>query len=97
MVHEDPVLSLAFTRDGTLLASGAQDGKIKVWRIATGQVCVPDAVRGRRAFARARMRAADGMQRRGIYSDIASPKFASLNLPSIAVGPVQQIVLSVVN
>ena len=39
MMHDTPVLSLAFSRDSELLASGAQDGCIKVWRIRTGD-CV---------------------------------------------------------
>jgi len=36
MMHEDSVLTVAFSRDSELVASGAQDGKIKVWRLKTG-------------------------------------------------------------
>jgi len=39
MMHEESILTLAFSRDSELLASGSQDGKIKVWRIRTG-ACV---------------------------------------------------------
>lgn len=39
MMHDEPVLSLAFSRDSELLASGAQDGCLKVWRLRTGE-CV---------------------------------------------------------
>lgn len=37
MMMEEAVLCLAFSRDSEMLASGSQDGKIKVWKIATGQ------------------------------------------------------------
>jgi WD40 repeat-containing protein SMU1 len=37
MMHDDAVLSVDFSRDSEMLASGSQDGKIKVWRIRTGQ------------------------------------------------------------
>jgi WD40 repeat-containing protein SMU1 len=37
MMHDDAVLSINFSRDSEMLASGSQDGKIKVWRIRTGQ------------------------------------------------------------
>lgn len=30
MMHDDPVLCIDFSRDSELLASGSQDGKIKV-------------------------------------------------------------------
>lgn len=30
MMHDDPVLSVDFSRDSEMLASGSQDGKIKV-------------------------------------------------------------------
>ena len=33
--HTGEVLSLAFSRDGTILASGAYDGSIKLWDVAT--------------------------------------------------------------
>jgi len=39
MMHEEPVLALTFSRDSELIASGSQDGNIKVWRVRTGQ-CV---------------------------------------------------------
>lgn len=34
---EEAVLCMAFSRDSEMLATGSQDGKIKVWRIQTGQ------------------------------------------------------------
>ncbi|KAH6775139.1 transducin family protein / WD-40 repeat family protein [Perilla frutescens var. hirtella] len=37
MMHDDAVLCVDFSRDSEMLASGSQDGKIKVWRIRTGQ------------------------------------------------------------
>lgn len=37
MMHDAAVLALAFSRDSELLASGSQDGKIRVWRVRTGQ------------------------------------------------------------
>ncbi|CAN1328096.1 Suppressor of mec-8 and unc-52 protein homolog 1 [Linum perenne] len=37
MMHDDPVLCVDFSRDSEMLASGSQDGKVKVWRIRTGQ------------------------------------------------------------
>lgn len=37
MMHDTAVLALAFTSDSELLASGSQDGKVKVWRLRTGQ------------------------------------------------------------
>ena len=39
MMHEKAVIAVAFNKDSELLASGSQDGQIKVWRVATGQ-CV---------------------------------------------------------
>jgi WD40 repeat protein len=30
--HEAPVRAAAFTRDGTILATGSDDGKLKFWR-----------------------------------------------------------------
>lgn len=39
MMHEDPVLCVAFNRDGEILATGSRDGQVKVWKISTG-VCV---------------------------------------------------------
>ncbi|KAM7266376.1 hypothetical protein ACFE04_004273 [Oxalis oulophora] len=37
MMHDDAVLCVDFSRDSEMLASGSQDGKIKVWRVRTGQ------------------------------------------------------------
>jgi len=37
MMHDTPVLALAWSRDSELLASGSQDGQVKVWRVKTGQ------------------------------------------------------------
>lgn len=37
MMHDDTVLCLAFSRDTELLASGSQDGMVKVWRISSGK------------------------------------------------------------
>ncbi|KAF9433925.1 Serine/threonine-protein kinase smu1 [Entomortierella beljakovae] len=37
MAMESAVLSLAFSKDSEMLAAGAQDGKIKVFKIQTGQ------------------------------------------------------------
>lgn len=37
MMMEEPVLCLAFSRDSEMLASGSGAGKIKVWKIASGQ------------------------------------------------------------
>lgn len=37
MMMEQAVLCLTFSRDSEMLSSGSQDGKIKVWRINTGQ------------------------------------------------------------
>eukprot|EP00747_Dinoflagellata_sp_TGD_P163226 gnl/TRDRNA2_/TRDRNA2_181679_c0_seq1.p1 gnl/TRDRNA2_/TRDRNA2_181679_c0~~gnl/TRDRNA2_/TRDRNA2_181679_c0_seq1.p1 ORF type:complete len:548 (+),score=96.80 gnl/TRDRNA2_/TRDRNA2_181679_c0_seq1:64-1644(+) len=39
MMHDKAVLAVSFTRDSELLASGCQDGQLKVWRVASGQ-CV---------------------------------------------------------
>jgi cytochrome c len=35
--HEHPVLALAVSRDGTLVASGAADGAVDVWRLEGAQ------------------------------------------------------------
>ncbi|PRP79879.1 WD40 repeat-containing protein SMU1-like [Planoprotostelium fungivorum] len=40
MMHDDAILCLAFTSDSVNLASGSQDGKIKVWQISTGKCLV---------------------------------------------------------
>ncbi|KAL1440533.1 hypothetical protein MTO96_009389 [Rhipicephalus appendiculatus] len=37
MMMDDAVICICFSRDSEMLASGAQDGKIKVWKIQTGQ------------------------------------------------------------
>ncbi|CAI7861397.1 unnamed protein product, partial [Closterium sp. NIES-54] len=37
MMHEEAVLCVGWSRDSEMLASGSQDGKIKVWRVRTGQ------------------------------------------------------------
>ena len=37
MMHDDAVLCVDISRDSEMLASGSQDGKIKVWHIRTGQ------------------------------------------------------------
>lgn len=37
MMMDAAVLCLAFSRDSELLASGSLDGKVKVWRIQSGQ------------------------------------------------------------
>lgn len=39
MMHDKAVIALAFSKDSELLATGSQDGQMKVWRVATGQ-CV---------------------------------------------------------
>jgi len=37
MMMDEAVLCLAFSRDSEMLASGSGAGKIKIWKIATGQ------------------------------------------------------------
>lgn len=37
MLMEEAVMSLAFSRDSEMLASGSLAGKIIVWKIASGQ------------------------------------------------------------
>eukprot|EP00300_Choanocystis_sp_HF-7_P012823 c18049_g1_i1.p1 GENE.c18049_g1_i1~~c18049_g1_i1.p1 ORF type:complete len:521 (+),score=133.10 c18049_g1_i1:26-1564(+) len=37
MMHEASVLCLNFSRDSDVLVSGAQDGKVKVWSVRSGQ------------------------------------------------------------
>ncbi|RLN95171.1 hypothetical protein BBJ28_00014793, partial [Nothophytophthora sp. Chile5] len=36
MMHDESVTAEAFSRDGELLATGSEEGKIKVWKLATG-------------------------------------------------------------
>jgi len=36
MIHSDSVVSLNFTKDGEMLASGSKNGQVKVWRIMNG-------------------------------------------------------------
>lgn len=38
MMMEKAVLCLSFSRDSEMLVGGSEDGQIKVWKIATGQV-----------------------------------------------------------
>lgn len=37
MMHEKAVIAVAFSKESELLATGCQDGQLKVWRVATGQ------------------------------------------------------------
>ena len=37
MVHDSAVLSLDFSHDNRLLASGDKNGVIKVWKVADGK------------------------------------------------------------
>lgn len=39
MMHEEAVLCSSFSRDGEYLATGAQSGQLKVWKVSTG-LCV---------------------------------------------------------
>lgn len=38
MLHKDPVLSLAFSNDDLILASGDRTGLIKIWNLETGKL-----------------------------------------------------------
>jgi WD40 repeat-containing protein SMU1 len=37
MMHDKAVIAIAFAKESELLATGSQDGQLKVWRIATGE------------------------------------------------------------
>eukprot|EP00923_Selenidium_pygospionis_P023739 GHVN01041318.1.p1 GENE.GHVN01041318.1~~GHVN01041318.1.p1 ORF type:complete len:521 (+),score=110.51 GHVN01041318.1:200-1762(+) len=37
MMHDKPVLAITFTNDSELIASGSDDGQVKVWRLSTGE------------------------------------------------------------
>jgi len=37
LVHDDRVLGVAFSRDGTLIATGGKDKIARIWEAATGQ------------------------------------------------------------
>jgi len=37
MMMDTAILCLAFSRDSEMLVSGSKDGKIRVWKIQTGQ------------------------------------------------------------
>jgi len=39
MMHDNAVIAVAFAKDSDLLATGSQEGQLKVWRVSTGQ-CV---------------------------------------------------------
>jgi WD40 repeat-containing protein SMU1 len=39
MMHKTSVLSVAYSRDGEMLATGSADGTVKVWRLLTG-ICL---------------------------------------------------------
>jgi WD40 repeat-containing protein SMU1 len=36
MMHEVGVTAIAFSGDGEMLATGSEDGKVKVWKISSG-------------------------------------------------------------
>ncbi len=36
--YTDPIVSVAFSPDGSLLASGSKDGEVWIWNVATGQL-----------------------------------------------------------
>lgn len=36
-MHETAVVAVEFSRDSEVLATGSQDGQLKVWIVATGQ------------------------------------------------------------
>lgn len=37
MMHDTAILSICFSRDSEMLATGSSDGKVKVWRVSTGK------------------------------------------------------------
>merc|ERR1719352_72805 len=37
MMHDKSVIAVSFSKDSELVATGSQDGQLKVWRVATGQ------------------------------------------------------------
>jgi WD40 repeat-containing protein SMU1 len=39
MMHDEAVIAMSYSRDGELVSTGSQDGKMKVWKISTG-VCL---------------------------------------------------------
>merc|ERR1719352_1906797 len=39
MMHDKAVIAISFAKDSDLLATGSQDGEMKVWRVSSGQ-CV---------------------------------------------------------
>ena len=39
MMHDEAVLCMSFSRDAELLATGARDGRVKVWQVRSG-ACV---------------------------------------------------------
>ena len=58
MPHGNRVYDLAFSRDGTRLATGCSDNTIRIWDIATGQdVC---ELRGHQAYVHAVAFSPDG-------------------------------------
>lgn len=69
MMMEVAVLALTFSRDSEMLASGCQDGKIKVWKITTGQ-CL-------RKFDRAHMKGITCIQFSRDNSQILTASFDS--------------------